>query len=629
MNTRRRGMWRSRIRRPGLAVGVAVAVVVATTQAASAAGPTTPSVPQEITHRLHVASAVSELPLPPTVPSSGVCDSSTGCLSATWGAAGSPGFYWDPHYVLLGLTYAGAPSTGPASIYSGPQVALERTDGTTFPDGNAWKCITCGVTLPSTIVQNDFIYPPARALPGDKQVLVGNGILQCTDPATQAKLALTDPGCTPANTQILPIYWGANPLGAQVGYFGNGREWRLSPDGVHMVWDTILFSNGSYSEDEFEGTLTFDSANQRFNLTSVYFLPQPNRGWVVDGSQLVFQPQAMIGEIRGFSSDGKSVLGIQAYEDNSIDGWTTSLTTGDSRPNTVHAEYTDPMAMSPNGKWMVADSVIGSGRMDWLAGLEGISPISTNLVTIGAVSEMRNAGNRRFFHPWITSTSTQLTEQVNAAVVDQNWNAAADPVWLANSSAVVYAENRACAANTPDRLCAGSTEPGGRNSRVMIARLALPSSVAVPPKPISDTAPSSWAIPYTQGDQLPPANATIPAGTYTIKGNVSGSATVVITDNATNSSISTMAITYHNYVQSRGLNVINGTENIDASVAGFLTWNENVTALGLQGIGRQFTSPGGFTVNTNLLNTSNNLQATGTMTTTLNGRTYTQPANGA
>ena len=61
---------------------------------------------------------------------------------------------------------------------------------------------------------------------------------------------------------------------------------------------------------------------------------------------------------------------------------------------------------------------------------------------------------------------------------------------------------------------------------------------------------------------------------------------------------------------------------------GFLTWNEYITLVGVQGIGKQFTSPGGFTINTNALN-SNNFQATGTMTTTLNGKTYTQPANGA
>ena len=160
----------------------------------------------------------------------------------------------------------------------------------------------------------------------------------------------------------------------------------------------------------------------------------------------------------------------------------------------------------------------------------------------------------------------------------------------------------------------------------MIARLGLPSSHAVAPAPISDTAPSSWAIPYTQGQTLP-ATPPIPSGTYTVKGDVSGSATVVIADNSTNTAIQTMAITYHNFVQRGGWNVINGTEDVDASTAGFLTWNESVTAIGLQGVGKQVTSPGGFTVSTNLLN-SNNFQATGTMTTTLNGHTYTPPADG-
>ena len=108
--------------------------------------------------------------------------------------------------------------------------------------------------------------------------------------------------------------------------------------------------------------------------------------------------------------------------------------------------------------------MIGSGRMDWLAGIEGVSPVASNLVTLGAVSQMRNAGNRRFFEPWITSTSLPVTEQVNAAVADPNWNAAADPVWLANSSAVVWAENLAC----------GQTRPTG--------------TAQTPPSPVAGTA---------------------------------------------------------------------------------------------------------------------------------------------
>jgi hypothetical protein len=161
----------------------------------------------------------------------------------------------------------------------------------------------------------------------------------------------------------------------------------------------------------------------------------------------------------------------------------------------------------------------------------------------------------------------------------------------------------------------------------MMARLGLPPSAAIAPAPIPNTAPSAWAIPYTQGQALP-AYVPPPTGAYTVKGDVTGYATVVITDNSSNTAIQSMQITYHNYVQLRGLNVINGREDLDTTtVPGDLTWNENLAAFGLQGFGKQVTSPGGFSVNSFLLDLSN-FQATGTMTTTLNGQTYIQPANG-
>ncbi len=611
---------------PVLVVASMVAVITQVGGVSGAAG-----VPTDPGNQLNVASTVSELPVPPTVPSNGVCTNPTGCLSASWGSLSSPGFFWQPGYVLVGVDYAGAPSSGPSSIYNGEQVVLEKTDGT-FPDGDAWQCLTCGVTLPSGVIQSDFGYPPPHALPGDTRILVGNGILQCTD-ASGALLVVTDPNCTAAHTQISPIYWGTSPLGGPGGLEGNGREWRLSPDGVHMEWDNISYSGGNINEYEFEGALSWDATNQRYDLTNVYFLPQTNRGWVVrgkakTGQRLVFKPKAMIGEARGWSSNGKSILGIQSYEDNSVDAWETNLTSSRSKPLTVHAQYTDPMFMAPNGKYMVNDEVAGSGRMDWLSGLEGVAPIATSLVTIADVSEMRNAGNRRFFEPWITSTSAPLTEQVNAATADPNWNAGADPVWTADSTAVVYAENFACGANASGRYCAGSGEPGGRNSRLMIARLALPPSKPKSPVPISNTAPSSWAVPYT-GQALPGYNI-IPTGTYTITGDVAGTATVAITDNSSDTGIQTMDITYSGYEQAQGMNVINGTEDISTSgdTFGNITWNENITANGQQGSGTQVTSPGGFTINTLDLLESNNFQATGTMTTTLNGVTYTQPSNG-
>ena len=620
---------------PILVALLAIAVLPFSSRSADAVGfengstTASASVPVEPGHQLNVQANISELPVPPTVPADGVCTNPTGCVSGDWGALGSPGFFWDSHYVLLGVNYAGAPTTGPASIYNGPQVLLEKTDGTTFAGGDPWKCLTCGVAPDNEqgVITSDFTYPPPHALPGDRKILVGNGILECTRP-NGTLFELTDPRCTPDDTRIIPIYWGNSPLGAssQANPFGNGREWRLSPDGVHLAWDNLFLSGASFGENEFEGTLSFDKANQRYDLTSVYFLPQATPWTIGPNNQLTFTPRTMIGELRGWTSDGKSILGIQSYESDSTDAWATSLATGHSVPLTDHAEYTDPMFMSPNGKWMIAEQVLGSGRMDFISGMEGIPPI-TGLISTAYVDEMRNNGNRRFFLPWLVDPARQQSEQINAGG-DPNWNAAADPVWLANSTAVVWGENLACGANPSPHQCPDSTEPGGRNSRVMMARFpTLRPTPAIPPSPISNTAPAAWAIPYSPG-QTVPANTPIPTGTYTIHGNVFGSATVAITDNSSGTGYQSIQPTYHDYVQYPGLNVINGTERVqNDSTPGNITWNEDLTSWGLQGVGSKVTSPAGFTVGLSVL-FSNNFQATGTMTTTINGRTYTQPANG-
>jgi hypothetical protein len=577
---------------------------------------------------LHVPATIQELPVPPTAPATG-CTNATGCVSGAWGALGSPGFFWNPHYVLLGVTYAGAPAApDPASIYSGPQVLLEKTDGTTFPNGDAWKCLTCGVPASNEqgVITSDFTYPPPHALPGDKKVLVGNGILQCGN--GRVNYAVTDPRCTAADTQIYPIYWDGTPLGAPpsaTSPLGNGREWRLSPDGVHLAWDSLFVINRiSFGENEFEGTLQFDPADQRYNLTDVYFLPQAT-AWVVKGDgRLQFNPTAMIGELRGWSSDGKSILGIQSYESDSIDAWATSLATGRSVPLTNHAEYTDPMFMSPNGRWMINEEVAGSGRLDFISAMQGIPPI-TDLLTTAYVSGIRNNQNRRFFLPWLVSPATGQSEQINAGG-DPNWNAAADPVWLADSNGVVWAENLACGANPTPHQCAASSEPGGRNSRVMIARFpTLPPSKALVPAPISNTAPAKWAVPYT-GQTLAPSVPFLPAGTYTIKGHARGFATVVVTDNSAGTGIQSIQATYYDYSQD-GRHVINGTESVqNDSTPGNVTWNEGLTLSGRQQ-GTKVTSPGGFTLGL-ATEFENIFLATGTMTTTIDGQTYTQPATG-
>ncbi|MFI5799941.1 hypothetical protein [Streptomyces sp. NPDC051677] len=577
--------------------------------------------------------AIRELPVPPTVPADGVCTHPTGCVSADWSGIGTPGPARNPRYVFLGIAYAGAPATGPASVYTGNQVLVVRTDGATFPNGEAWKCITCGVSYGSDIDTSQLIYPPANELPDRRRVLVSNGILECGPDG--ADYAVTDPRCTPARTRITPIYWNDKPLFTRdANGANNGREWRLSPDGVHMVFNVVDFR--ALTEIPYVDRLAYDKQNRRYHLTDVSVLgnslPAYQPMVVEEGNQLRFNHAGMVGEPRGFTADGRATLGIQSLNSDSMDAWATDLATGSSRPLTRQAHYTDPMAMSPDGRWLLAEEVNGSGRLDFISGLPGVPPLTAQLSTAPYISGIRNNGNRRYFSPWLVDSRTGRGFQINAGS-DPNWNIAADPAWLADSTAVVYTENLACGANPTPHRCADSAEPGGRNSRLMIARFPdLKPSAPVAPAPVSD---KTWGVPYKQGEN-PPHAAPVPTGTYTLRGTDSGSATVRITSTGTQTL--SIGVDYHNYSDD-GTNVINGTEKVErvsstalgctpgtASALACVTWTEDLTLSGRH-TGTKLTGPGGFTLGPSVM-LGNNFQAVGTLTTTIDGTTYTQPVNG-
>ncbi|MEU2773115.1 hypothetical protein ABZ646_09310 [Streptomyces sp. NPDC007162] len=578
---------------------------------------------------------ISELPAPPTVPQDGVCTHPTGCVSADWGGLGTPGPARNAKYVFAGITYAGAPSSGPASIYTGRQVMVVRTDGTTFANGEAWKCITCGVSYGSDIETSAFTYPPPNELPDRRRVLVGNGILSCG--TGDSRYAVTDDRCTAANTRITPIYWNGKPLDKpDSNGINNGREWRLSPDGKHLMWD--VYDARALSEIPYAGRITYDKANSRYELTAVSVLSNPSPAYqplvVEKGNRLRANYAGMIGEPRGWTADGRAILGIQSLNSDSMDAWATDLATGASRPVTRNAQYTDPMAESPNGMWLLAEEVRGSGRLDFISGMPGIPALTAHGGTAAFVSGIRNEGNRRNFSPWLVDPKTGNGFQINAGS-DRNWNAAADPTWLADSTAVVYKENLACGANPTPHRCADSTEPGGRNSRLMIARFPdFKPTAPVTPAPVSD---KTWGVPYDPTTP-PPAAKLIPAGTYTMRGKVRGSATVQITNNSAGTMPLSVAVSYTNYSDD-GTNIINGTEEVErdanttlgctpgtASEFACLTWTDDLTLSGRH-TGTKRTGPDGFTLGPSVT-LRNNFQAVGTLTTTIDGTTYTQPANG-
>ncbi|MER6810266.1 hypothetical protein ABT299_13405 [Spirillospora sp. NPDC000708] len=595
---------------------------------------------------------VSELPLPPVTPSiaAGSCTRSinphgTGCLGVSTGLQ-SGGFLPDGHHVTATVAFTGAPSApDPASVYAGQQLIIVKTDGTTFPGGDSWKCLTCGVPDANAVGRSAALHYPQPFADG-RRVLAGTNVIDCSP------YRLADKACTSARVHIYPIRWNVTADGSGAG--GEIRELRLNPDNVHLGFNSFTYSNGKLGQFGYLGRLTFDPSPTtgtplapRYDLEKVtrLFDPDPQAQPLSVApkrpGELRINPQAIsVGELRGFTKDGKEVIYIgYPAESSNIDVFAANLRTGKVRRLTSNPEYTDPVDSSPNDKWTVVMDTRGSGRQMFVAGMRGIPPV-TDLITSSAVSSTRNNGQRRFFQPYLIDRygdrGAYQGQQINAAgnggpgaINDPNWNGMADPRWSPDGTSIVYwqalAVPPACGGANP-LPCETSTEPGGRTARMMIARLT--SRQPLRPRhtaPISDTVP--WGTPYTPGSPAP-NRPYPPQGIYTLRGKASGSAKITITENPARTAVSAVAASYSRYSDD-GIHIINGTESVAATdsspTINTLDWFSDLVETGLVHATKK-TSASGFHLTIDVL--TNIFQATGTLTTTVDGHTYRQPANG-
>ncbi|CUU56946.1 hypothetical protein Ga0074812_109166 [Parafrankia irregularis] len=600
--------------------------------------------------------SVRELPLPPVAPSDdpGACTAAvnphhTGCLAGRGGFQ-SGGYLPDGKSVTARVTFAGAPAApDPASVYSGSQLIIVRTDGKTFAGGDAWKCLTCGVPAANAVSTNQAMDYPQPFRDG-KRVLFGTNILDC------GEHPLADEACTPAETHIYPIRWENTADGSGKG--GSLRELRIHPDDVHLGFSSFTIGNGRFGQFAYLGRLEFDPAPTtgtplapRYDVVKVtrLFDPADTQPMSVDASDpatLVYDRDALsVGELRGFSADGKEVTYIGYPEESSnIDVFAADLTTGKVRRLTANPEYVDPIDLSPDGNWTVAMDTRGSDRQMFLAAMRDVPPI-TDMVTTSATSSTRNNGMRRFFQPILIDRygdrGDYQGQRINAAgdgspgsVNDPNWNGMADPRWSPDGTAIVYwqalATSPACGGENP-LPCETSTAQGGRTYRMMIAELTSRGPAPAPKvAPISDDVP--WGVKYVPGSAIP-SRPHVPAGTYTVTGARGGSAKVEVTESADKVAVETVAVAYTDFTND-GVSTLNGTEKVTVTVPALTTskvdWFSDLTQTvrakdGTTTTNTKKSSPDGFHLTIDVL--TNIFEATGTLTTTIDGKAYRQPAN--
>ncbi|KAJ0359247.1 hypothetical protein COL922a_014576, partial [Colletotrichum nupharicola] len=116
---------------------------------------------------------VVELPLPPVAPVD-----EPGCIGKA-AELRNGNFLPDNKHIVATVTFVGAPEApDPASIYTGVQLIVIKTDGQKFPNGDAWKCITCGIPEAKRNGTTSLLEYP-QAFKDGKRVLAGNNIVDC------------------------------------------------------------------------------------------------------------------------------------------------------------------------------------------------------------------------------------------------------------------------------------------------------------------------------------------------------------------------------------------------------------------------------------------------------------------
>ncbi|KAJ5181924.1 hypothetical protein N7449_012071 [Penicillium cf. viridicatum] len=325
---------------------------------------------------------VIELPLPPATSNEteGGCTLSvnphgTGCIGVTTFDTPSGNFLPDGDHVTVSLVFTGAPAApDPSSIYTGLNLIIVRTNGTLFLNGDAWKCITCGVQEDQQygITSNmDYQYP--QAFNDGTRVLVGSHIVDCGT----AQLASTE--CTPDKVHIYPIRWNTSPDGS--GPRGFIRELRKHPDDVHILFNAMSLSGPTVTQYAYFSRLEFNPAP----TTGTPLTPR------YDLVNRITRPKR--------KGDEVTYVGFPAESCN-IDIFRVNLQTGEVNRVTYGPEYVDPIDTSPDGRWDVIMDSTTDDRLMFVAGMRGVPPIIDTLLT-GAISSIRNNGQRRFFEPWL------------------------------------------------------------------------------------------------------------------------------------------------------------------------------------------------------------------------------------
>lgn len=422
-------------------------------------------------------------------------------------------------------------------------------------DGSNYECLTCG--LPDI----DGVKDEGQGFLADGNSLyIGSHVLECAPSITDCQ--------TPELIPVEPITTPYLDLGTTTKI--------LSPDGIH-IGVTKLTSRVLVLAVMGELSRVSDELGDRYDVINTKVIAG-DKHFENDFDNLIF-PLNASGEVKRFMDGGRSFGTVGVGAGGNFDVLKTDLATGEVSRFTKHFSYDEANYESPNGEWVIVQTNRTTERMD-VFGLVP-RPFFTDFGVARSIGYYRNqvidppAERRRYYGLTLLDKYGDRARLPEEGYVGQDLTVAPDNIttynqfkkvsWHKDSTRIVFWEQK-----DPELLALG--EQHGRLRLLEFTSLS-PTTPLVPFTP-----DPTWAQPLDE-NFVPPEYAQ----EGTVAGAVSGYAEVSYYENSTDPG--GMAInghidvTYVNYSED-GKSVLNGTENVDYSLASGTTWDADVTVTG-------------------------------------------------
>lgn len=327
------------------------------------------------------------------------------------------------------------------------------------------------------------------------------------------------------------------------------REFRIAPDGVHLAWSQVrsdfllpvvpLIGELRREGDHYE----LDNVEALTRLEPI-FRPLPDR----EGFSFHVLPG---GETKRFIEGGSALAGNSEKRFGfNRDAGSLDIATGEQQRLTVHPDYDEPVATSPDGDWLVVGSKRNADPAFDVMAAFGLVPrpnflliAGTQLLTVWAFQG--NFGQNRGLDTWLIDRFGARGDYIGQHLSnDVCYGGRERQHWNADGTRVAKGERiRPPMATDPE--CQGLPM-----RRLVVYELTSRTPVPPEERPEVVTTPDApWAASITDTKNRP----GVDPGTYVVPGQVFGEAVVEVTENA--------ASVQYTAFSDDGLVVLDGSES--------------------------------------------------------------------